>query len=162
MFILNIKEGADDIAQEERVKDFSTKVRKDETVMTVDVKTLGEVEMMDESQKDEFIDLLGTVPILLPDIIRETYKQLHLITFYTGSEKECNAWSVVEGASAKDAAGVIHTDLAEGFVTADVVNVEQMIEAGGFQKAKESGVVRNQGKDYLVKDGDYILIYSTN
>ncbi len=162
MFILNIKEGTDDKDQEKHIEEFKKNVKPDEIILPVDVKTLGDIEQMTEDERKEFLSLLEKEPALLPDIIKATYKRLNLITFYTGSEKECNAWSIVQGANVKEAAGVIHTDLENGFVTADVVNVNEMIDSGGFHVAKEKGIVRNHGKEYIVEDGDYIIIYSSN
>ncbi|KKQ12094.1 MAG: GTP-binding protein YchF, partial [candidate division WS6 bacterium GW2011_GWC2_36_7] len=98
------------------------------------------------------------VPKSVKDIIKGAYDALNLITFYTGSEKECNAWTIEKGANAKEAAGVIHTDLENNFITADVVNVDALLDAGGWVKAKELGLVKNHGKDYIVNDGDYIII----
>jgi ribosome-binding ATPase YchF (GTP1/OBG family) len=85
---------------------------------------------------------------------------LNLVTFYTGSEKEVNSWTSQGGSNAKEAAGAIHTDLSKGFITADTINVMDMIEAGGMVKAKEKGLVKNHGKEYIVQDGDYIIIYA--
>ncbi len=160
LFIINIKEGSDDNKQKELLEQFRQKVNVSDIVLAVDVKTLGDFENMDTDEQNEFLSLLDDKPILLPDIIEATYKRLNLITFYTGNEKECNAWSIVQGANAKEAAGVIHTDLSDGFITSDVVNVEKMIDAGGFHAAKEVGLVRNQGKEYIVQDGDYVIIYN--
>jgi hypothetical protein len=106
----------------------------------------------------EYEELLGYTPNSVESVIEMAYQRLDLITFYTGSEKECNSWTIQNGANIKEAAGVIHTDLEQGFVTADVVNVEDMIKYGGWVSSKEKGIVKNHGKDYTVQDGDYILI----
>ena len=122
-------------------------------VIIVDVKLVG-----DEKEMEEYKELLGYKPIGIQDIIKGAYNTLDLITFYTGSEKECNAWSIQNGATAKEAAGVIHTDLGENFITADVVDLNEMLNIGGWNEAKQKGLVKNVSKDYIVKDGEYIII----
>jgi ribosome-binding ATPase len=154
MFVLNCKEGIaeEDLNKwEEKLKGFVS--GNEEYILRVDVKLIGEME-----DKKEYEEMLGYAPNSVEDVIEVAYKRLNLITFYTGSQKECNSWTIQEGATVKEAAGVIHTDLEKGFITADVVNVEDMIEAGGWVQAKEKGMVKNHGKDYTVKDGDYIVI----
>ncbi len=76
-------------------------------------------------------------PIDIEEIIGIAYDRLNLITFYTGSEKEVNAWTIEKGANVKEAAGAIHTDLEQSFISADIVSLNQMIGDGGWQKAKE-------------------------
>jgi hypothetical protein len=154
MFVLNCKEGVAEEDLEKWENELKQYVGGDtEYILRVDVKLIGEMD-----DKQEYADLLGYEPNSVEDVINVTYKRLDLITFYTGSEKECNSWTIQRGANIKEAAGAIHTDLEKGFVTADVVNVEEMIEAGGWVAAKEAGIVKNHGKDYTVKDGDYIVI----
>jgi len=113
---------------------------------------------MKADELNEYIELLGRKPITVEDIILSAFERLNLITFYTGSSKECNAWSIENGADVKSAASVIHTDLGKNFITADVVNVEQLIDVGGWNSAKEKGIIKNHGREYIVKDGDYIVI----
>lgn len=153
MFILNCKEG---IAEED-LNRWGSELKKysgsDEYIKRVDVKLIGEME-----DPDEYEQLLGYKPSTVEDVIFMAYTRLDLLTFYTGSSKECNAWTIQKGATVKEAAGVIHTDLEKGFVTADVVNVDSMLDVGGWHEAKEKGSVKNHGKDYLVQDGDYIVI----
>jgi hypothetical protein len=113
---------------------------------------------LEEEEKKEFLTMFAGKPMDIEDIIDIAYKRLNLITFYTGSEKEVNAWTIEDGANVREAAGAIHTDLEKSFISADVVSLTTMMEEGGWQKAKEKGLVRNHNKDYLVKDGDYIII----
>ena len=85
-------------------------------------------------------------------------KYERLIIYQMCIRDRCNAWSIVDGSTVKEAAGVIHSDLEKGFVTADVVNVEQMMKVGGWVEAKNHGIIRNVGKEYVVEDGDYIVV----
>ncbi len=160
LFILNCKEGIEKEKTEEWKEELMKKTA--DEVLIVDVKLIGEMAGLNEEEQKEYIDLLGEKPVTAEDIIQSAFKALNLITFYTGSEKECNAWSIEKGANAKEAAGVIHTDLEHGFITADVVNVDEMIDAGGWVNAKEKGLIKNVGKEYTVSDGDYIIILSSN
>jgi ribosome-binding ATPase YchF (GTP1/OBG family) len=151
MFVLNCKEGLETEKIEKWKKELEEKTKS--LVIIADVKLIGEME-----DENEYAELLGYVPKSVKDIIKGAYDALNLITFYTGSEKECNAWTIEKGANVKEAAGVIHTDLEQNFITADVVKLDAMLDAGGWVKAKELGLVKNHGKDYLVENGDYIII----
>jgi hypothetical protein len=156
LFILNSKAGlnTEDVNRWKEILEEKTK----DTVLIVDVKLINDMTSMSEEEVNEYISMLDEEPTTMKDIIIAAFKCLDLITFYTGSEKECNAWSIVNGSTVKQAAGVIHTDLEKGFVTADVVNLDKMLEVGGWVNAKDKGIVKNHGKEYIVKDGDYIII----
>jgi ribosome-binding ATPase len=156
LFLLNTKADIDN----EKVSHWRGKIEEEteDKVLIVDIKLLSEMVDMDEKEIEEYMEMLEEKPSGVGDIINSAFDTLNLITFYTGSEKECNAWSIVDGSTVKQAAGVIHTDLEKGFITADVVNVEEMIQTGGWVEAKEKGLVKNHSKEYIVKDGDYIVI----
>jgi len=93
-------------------------------------------------------------------LIREGYKLLNLITFFTTNEKETRAWTVLKGIKAPQAAGKVHSDFEKGFIAADVINYATYIEMGSLTKAREKGLVRLEGRDYEVKDGDIIYFRS--
>ncbi len=156
MFILNYKEGIGRERVEGWKKDLESKTN--DTVLIIDVKFVGEMANMSGAQVDEYVCLLDEEPGLAEDVIKGAYDTLDLLTFYTGSEKECNAWCIQKGATAKESAGVIHTDLEQGFVTADIVNVDKMIDAGGWTEAKEKGIVKNVGTEHIIEDGDYMVV----
>jgi len=155
-FILNTRADID----KEKITHWKEELEKEtgDKVFVVDIKLLSEMSEMEEGEIKEYMDMFDEKPKTVENIIEGAFEVLNLITFYTGSEKECNAWSIVEGSTAKEAAGVIHTDLEKGFITADVVNLEKMLEVGGWVEAKEKGLVKNHGKEYVVEDGDYIII----
>jgi len=160
IFLLNVKEGMDEENLEkwkEKLAEISGDKEK-KYIIEADVKLLSDLADMKEEEFNEYVQLLGKKPITVEDIIKKAYERLNLITFYTGSSKECNAWSIQNGANIKSAAGVIHTDFEKNFITADVVNVDDLINAGGCGVAKEKGLVKNHGKEYIVNDGDYIVI----
>ena len=90
-------------------------------------------------------------------MIRSAYKILNLETFFTAGPKEIRAWSIPKGASAPNAAGVIHTDFERGFIKAEVYNIEDLIEFKNEENIKSAGKLRQEGKDYIVNDGDIIF-----
>lgn len=163
MYVMNVRQGTDDVARAEWRGELEKFVGEEDSkyILEVDVKSFGEMMAMSDVDRAEYEELMGDDKTGgLDEIIRMAFGRLDLITFYTGSEKEVNAWSIGRGASAKQAAAAIHTDLSDGFITADIVNVEALIEAGGMAPAKEKGIVRNQGKEYVVQDGDYMIIFA--
>ncbi len=111
---------------------------------------------LEEEEKRELLEAYGLSEPGLNKVIREGYKLLNLITFFTAGEKETRAWTIVKGTKAPQAAGKIHTDIERGFIAAEVINYEDYIRVGSMTKAKEKGLVRLEGKDYEVKDGDII------
>ena len=91
-------------------------------------------------------------------LIRTTYHLLGLISFFTVGEEECRAWTIAEGMNAQNAAGVIHTDLSDHFIRAEVCHYEDFVKHGTMQALKEKGLLRLEGKEYRVKDGDILTI----
>lgn len=92
----------------------------------------------------------------LAQLIQQSYKLLDLITFFSRDSKTIQAWTVRRGSKAPQAAGRIHTDFEQGFIKADVAAWDKLVAAGGWQKAKEKGLIRTEGKDYVVQDGDIV------
>lgn len=110
-----------------------------------------------KEEKAEFLDSLGLTESGLDKIIRSSYKLLKLHTYFTAGPKEARAWTIGKGYSAPQAAGVIHTDFQKGFIRAETIAYDDYIACNGEVGAKESGKMRSEGKDYVVKDGDVIL-----
>jgi ribosome-binding ATPase len=104
-----------------------------------------------------FMDDLGLPSSGLDRIIRESYSLLGLISFYTSGEPEVRAWTIARDTNAQQAAGAIHTDIEKGFIKAEIVSFPDLMELGSFQTAKAKGVLRLEGKDYIVQEGDVIL-----
>ena len=121
----------------------------------------GKIEAEIASLSDEdaraFMEDLGLSGSGLARIIEKSYALLGLISFYTAGDPEVRAWTIPRHTSAQKAAGVIHTDFEKGFIKAEVVSFKDMIEFGSFQAAKSKGVLRLEGKDYIVREGDVIL-----
>ena len=111
---------------------------------------------LEPEEKEELLKSYGLEEPGLNKLIREAYKLLDLITFFTAGEKEARAWTVKKGTKAPQAAGKIHSDFERGFIAAEVINYEDYIKVGSLSKAKELGLVRLEGKDYEIKDGDIV------
>ncbi|MEK9175791.1 MAG: DUF933 domain-containing protein, partial [Patescibacteria group bacterium] len=92
----------------------------------------------------------------LPELIRTAYKLLNLITFFTTGEDETRAWTIPRGSTAKRAGGAIHSDFEDKFIRADVIDWQKLLEARGWSKARELGLLRSEGKEYIVQDVDVI------
>lgn len=116
--------------------------------------TEAELIELDEVDRQEFMDDLGLAEPGLNRVIRAGYELLGLQTYFTAGVKEVRAWTIKKGATAPQAAGVIHTDFEKGFIRAEVIAYEDFITNRGEQGAKEAGKLRLEGKDYIVKDGD--------
>ena len=125
-------------------------------VIPASVKMEHEISMLDEAEKKEYLELMEMDEPVLNKIIFEGYKLLGLKTFFTAGPSEIRAWTIKNGFTAPNAAGVIHTDFERGFIKAEVIDFEDFIECNGELGAKEKGKLRLEGKEYLVKDGDVI------
>lgn len=117
-----------------------------------------ELASLPEEERKAFMELYDLREPGLYALIREGFKLLDLITFFTGGPKEARAWPIKRGTSAKSAAGEIHSDMERGFICAEVISFEDYLCAENWQKAKELGLVRLEGRDYIVQDGDILYI----
>lgn len=115
-----------------------------------------EISELDPEEKGEFLSDLGLEEAGLNRMIRAGYKLLSLDTYFTAGVKEVRAWTIHKGATAPQAAGVIHSDFERGFIKAEVVAYDDFVSSSGEQGAKEKGLLKVEGKDYIVKDGDVI------
>jgi len=115
-----------------------------------------EIVELDDDEKQEFLSDLGLEEPGLNRVVRAGYSLLGLETYFTAGEKEVRAWTIPAGATAPQAAGVIHTDFERGFIRAEVVAYDDFVSCGGEQGAKEAGKLRVEGKEYIVKDGDVV------
>jgi len=144
IYVANVNEGGN-------ADDFRAKVKNE--VIEICAKTEEELNEMTAEDLAE----LGITERALDKLIAASYKLLGQISFLTAGEKEVRAWTVRQGAKAPEAAGRIHTDFEKGFIKAEVVSYENLMEYGSHLKAKEKGLVKLEGKEYIVKDGDVIL-----
>ena len=130
---------------------------KNKTVVELSGSIEMEIAGIDKEDQLEFLKEYGLEESGLNKMIRSAYKILNLETFFTAGSKEIRAWSIPKGASAPNAAGVIHTDFERGFIKAEVYNIEDLIEFKNEENIKSAGKLRQEGKDYIVNDGDIIF-----
>ena len=116
-----------------------------------------EIAELDDDEKAMFLEDLGLKESGLEKLIKASYSLLGLISYLTAGEDECRAWTIKKGTKAPQAAGKIHSDFERGFIRAEVVNYQDLLEYGSLSAAKTKGVVGTEGKEYVVKDGDVML-----
>lgn len=159
LYVANVSEKdvmADD--ENDRVKELRNYVHnEDGDVIIICAKIEEEIAQLEEEEKQLFLEELGLSQSGLDTIVDAGYKLLGLITFLTSGPKETKAWTIIKGTKAPQAAGKIHTDFEKGFIRAEITSYEDLIKAGSAIRAKELGITRLEGKDYLMKDGDVVL-----
>lgn len=127
-------------------------------VVPVSAKIEGELAQLSDADAQEMMNLIGLKERSLDLIIRKTYENLGMITFFTCGPKEIHAWPIRQGMTVRKAAAEIHSDLERGFICAEVFNCADLFAAGTVAKLKDTGKVRTEGQDYIVRDGDIILV----
>ncbi len=126
-------------------------------VVTICAKIEAEIAELEEDEKQMFLEELGLRESGLDRLIKASYSLLGLISYLTAGPKEVRAWTIKNGLKAPQAAGKIHTDFERGFIRAEIVAFDDLVSCGSYTAAKEKGLVRLEGKEYVVKDGDVIL-----
>ncbi len=158
IYVANI--GEDDLGKEDngyvkKVKEYAQK--ENAKVITLCAKIEEELISLSPDERPLFKEELGIKESGLEKLVSASYDLLGLMSFLTAGEKEVRAWTIKKGTKAPGAAGKIHSDFEKGFIKAEVVSYNDLIECGNFVKAKEKGKVRIEGKDYVVQDGDVML-----
>lgn len=125
-------------------------------VVTISAQLEAEIMELEGEERDQFLADLGLSSSGLDRLVAAAYKLLGLITYFTAGEKEVRAWTVREGTRAPQAAGVIHSDFERGFIRAEVVAYGDLLEAGSMAQARERGLLRSEGKEYVIHDGDIV------
>ena len=123
-------------------------------VVKISAKIEEEISTLEDDEKQEFLDAMGMDSSGLDRVISVAYRLLGLISFVTAGPDECRAWTITKGTKAPQAAGKVHTDMERGFIKAEITSYDDLIEAGSEAKARELGLTRTEGKDYVMKDGD--------
>lgn len=159
LYAANISE--DEVAEPD-ANEYVKKVRafaenEDAEVIVICASIEKEIAELDQDEKDMFLEELGIKESGLDQLIKATYHLLGLATYFTAGEQEVRAWTFHKGIKAPQAAGIIHTDFERGFIRAETVSYDDLMDAGSMLKAKENGRVRSEGKEYFVEDGDVIL-----
>ncbi len=160
IFAANVAE--DDLADDGASNEYVSTVRtfaagNNSEVFVICAQIEQEIAELDDDEKKEFLEEMGLSESGLDKMIAASYRLLGLISYLTAGEDETRAWTITVGTKAPQAAGKIHTDFERGFIRAEVVNYQDLLDCGTYAKAKEKGLVGLEGKEYVVKDGDVIL-----
>jgi len=160
IYAANVKDGdlADDGASNHYVKivrDFAAVENSEAFVISAQIEQ--EIAELEEDEKRMFLEELGLKESGLEKLIKASYHILGLISYLTAGPKETRAWTIKVGTRAPQAAGKIHTDFERGFIRAEIVNYQNLVDCGNYNAAKEKGLVRSEGKEYVVQDGDVVL-----
>ena len=158
LYCCNIKEddiGNDNIPYVETVKKIAAE--EGSQVVVISAKIEEELSQLEDEDRQMFLDDLGLDSAGLDKMIQASYKLLGLISFLTAGPQEVRAWTIKEGTKAPQAAGKIHSDFERGFIRAEVVSYDDLVGLGSMTACKEKGLVRSEGKEYVMKDGDVVL-----
>ena len=160
IYAANVAE--DDIADDgannqyvQAVREYAAKQNSEVFVVCAQIEE--EISELDEDERKMFLEDLGLTESGLEKLVRASYHLLGLMSFLTAGEDETRAWTIKIGTKAPQAAGKIHTDFERGFIKAEVVNYQDLLDCGSYAGAREKGLVRMEGKEYVVQDGDVIL-----
>lgn len=151
-YIANVSE--DDLSED---NDYVKKLRDyvgPAEVVKISAKIEEDISTLEDDEKQEFLEAMGMDSSGLDRVISVAYRLLGLISFLTAGPDECRAWTITKGTKAPQAAGKVHTDMERGFIKAEITSYDDLIEAGSEAKARELGLTRTEGKDYVMKDGD--------
>lgn len=157
IWVVNVSE--DDLDRESPADRLREVVPVTDPVVTLSALLEEEVVRLDPSEREELYEGLGMGEGAAESVARAVRDALGLLTFYTLSLRECRAWTVPAGTTAREAAGKVHSDMERGFIRAEVATIDEVIDRGGWQAARTAtGVVRVEGQDYPVRDGDVVLV----
>ncbi|MBQ1241050.1 MAG: DUF933 domain-containing protein, partial [Lachnospiraceae bacterium] len=149
---------ADDAANNQyvaSVREFAAE--NDSEVFVICAQIEQEIAELDDDEKKMFLEDLGLEESGLDKLIAASYRTLGLHSFLTSGEDETRAWTIKLGTKAPQAAGKIHSDFERGFIKAEVVNYKDLLDCGSYSAARDKGLVRIEGKEYVIKDGDVVL-----
>ena len=159
LYVANVsEEQLKNISNDEFFQSLSRYVKSSNSeVIPICIKVEEELATLDDADKKEMLSMMGIDESGLNKLIKASYSLLGLISFLTAGEPEVRAWTITEGTKAPQAAGKIHSDIERGFIKAEVIDYKSLVACGSIAKAKEKGLVRFEGKDYVMKDGDVVL-----
>ena len=159
IYIANISEeqieNPDEVENVKLLKEYATKEKAE--VIPLCVKIEEELSGLEENDKKEMLEALGLSESGLDKLIKKSYDLLGLMSFLTAGEPEVRAWTIKKGTKAPQAAGKIHSDIERGFIRAEIVSYDDLVREGSMNLAREKGLVRSEGKEYIMQDGDVVL-----
>ena len=159
LYVANVSEAQlEDAENDELVKQVKEYAEKEKAeVIPLCVKIEEELSGLEDEDKKEMLEALGLEESGLDKVIKKSYDLLGLMSFLTAGEPEVRAWTIKKGTKAPQAAGKIHSDIERGFIKAEIVSYDDLIREGSMNAAKEKGLVRSEGKEYIMQDGDIVL-----
>ena len=159
IYIANVsEEQLADVNNDENVKKVIEIAKQEKTkCIPLCAKIEEELSTLDDADKKEMLEALGLRESGLDRVVKESYNLLGLMSFLTAGEPEVRAWTIKKGTKAPEAAGKIHTDIQRGFIKAEIVSYEDLMREGSMVNAREKGLVRQEGKEYIMQDGDIVL-----
>lgn len=159
IYIANIsEEQLADSENDENVKKVKEYAKKEKAeVIPLCIKIEEELSSLEENDKKEMLEALGLKESGLDTLIKKSYDLLGLMSFLTAGEPEVRAWTIKKGTKAPEAAGKIHSDIERGFIKAEIISYDELIKEGSMVQAKEKGMVRQEGKEYIMQEGDVVL-----
>ena len=159
LYIANVSEeqlaDSDNDENVKKVKELAAKEHAE--VIPLCIKIEEELSSIDENEKKEMLEMLGLNESGLDKVIKSSYDLLGLMSFLTAGEPEVRAWTIKKGTKAPQAAGKIHSDIERGFIRAEIVSYDDLIREGSINAVKERGLMRSEGKEYVMQDGDVVL-----
>ncbi|MBR2054433.1 MAG: redox-regulated ATPase YchF [Clostridia bacterium] len=151
----DVGEGEEELEMVQKVKAIAADEAAEVLVISAQIEE--EIAQMEPDEKAEFLEEMGIGQSGLDRLIRKCYHLLGLISFLTAGEDECRAWTIINGYKAPQAAGKIHTDFERGFIRAEIVPFTSLMEMGSMTACREKGLIRSEGKEYVMQDGDVTL-----
>ncbi len=155
IYVANVEEGGENNSAFQKVNEYAKNENSEAVALCVKLEE--ELAELEEEDRLMFMEELGMSESGLDKLVKKCYSLLGLISFLTAGEKETRAWTIEKGTKAPQAAGKIHSDFEKGFIRAEIVDYDTLIECGSFNAAKEKGKMRSEGKDYVFKDGDVVI-----
>ncbi|MDD3946739.1 MAG: redox-regulated ATPase YchF [Clostridia bacterium] len=156
IYVANTDENeTEDNAYVKKLKEYAAQEESETVVLCARLEA--EIASLPQEERAEFMEAMGLVTSGLDKLVTSSYKLLGLMSYLTAGEKETRAWTIPVGTKAPQAAGKIHTDFEKGFIRAEIIDYDTLLECGSFHAAKEKGKVRSEGKDYVMREGDVVL-----
>lgn len=157
LYVANVSEediGKEDNEYVKKVKEYAKQDNADTIVLSCKIEE--ELSELEGEEKTEMLEAMGISESGLDKVIKASYDLLGLMSYLTAGKKETRAWTIKKGTKAPQAAGKIHTDFERGFIKAEIISYNDLVKYGSYQKAKEQGLVRMEGKEYVMQDGDIV------
>src|SRR5947208_7942514 len=158
MYVANVNEAtvADSDANEHVKSTRAVAIEEGAECVVICAQLEADLVDLSPAERIEYLESLGVKSSGVDQLIKSAYRVLGLMSFLTAGEKEARAWTIPQNSRAQDAAGAIHSDIARGFIRAEIVSYEELIRVGSYAAARDQGLLRLEGKDYIMQEGDIV------